>query len=67
MGAISAQAKKLKVSETVVRVMKRNGDETVEQYKTARKERKVKARKVRQEKHSKSKALRGSGKSAKKK
>ncbi len=59
MGAIKTQAKQLKVSESTVRVMRRNELKTVDEYKQHRRERKAVAKMAADQKHSKSKALRG--------
>lgn len=59
MGAIKTQAKQLKVSETIIRVMKRNNHDTIDQYKEARRERKTVQKDAKQKKASTSRALRG--------
>lgn len=65
MGAIQKEAKKLKVSETMVRNMKRNNVETPEQYREVRKARQLKERDTAKRKKADSRAKRGA-KSAKK-
>lgn len=65
MGAIQKEAKKLKVSETMVRNMKRNNVETPEQYREVRKARQLKERDAAKRKKADSRAKR-SAKSAKK-
>lgn len=59
MGAIQKEAKKLKVSETMVRNMKRNNVETPEQYREVRKARQLKEHDAAKRKKADSRAKRG--------